>query len=123
MIIKNNRPRMVSIGKLQLKPGNNVLTEAQWDAIPAGYKKDTGKEGKEGGVLGEMHKEGLIEIIHGDIGTKKDDIKLTKILIKETNDIPTLEGWIDGAPGVIKGAIKDQIKLLTVVVPKKDEDK
>jgi hypothetical protein len=109
---------MVGIGTLNLKPGNNVLTEDQWDAIPEGFKKD-GK--KVGGVLGEMVRDGLLEITHGDIGTKKDDIKLTVALVKETNDISTLEGWLDGAPGVIKGAIKDQIKKVEVVVPNKDD--
>lgn len=100
ILVKNNEARNTSIGDLHLGPGVNEVDSVKWDALMAmGYKKS---------VMG-MVEDGLLDIIDGD-----NVDKITISLVKETYMQDTLERWLDGAKGPLKGAIKKQLKLVSI---------
>lgn len=100
IIVKNNEARNTSIGNLHLIPGVNEVDSDKWDALMAtGYKR----------AIAGMVEDGLIDLIDGDSVDK-----ITISLVKETYLQDTLDRWLETAKGPLKGAIKKQMKLISI---------
>jgi len=97
MLIKNNQPNHRSVGGIYLNPGVNKVDTQRWEGLmDEGYLKP----------VNGLVEDGIIEIYKED--------KITIALVKETYDIDTLNSWRDDAKGPLKGAIKDQIKIVQI---------
>ena len=95
LLIEWNRPCSMGIGSLKLHPGINEVHKAKWEsAISLGYERAV-----------KVYQD------NGDIVVHNSD-KPTIAIVNKTYNMEILEDWLVEAKGPLKGAIKQQIKLM-----------